>query len=149
MLFRASLESMKVMLARLDFHAQNPTHGGGEAEREEFRSATILSLLQLLNILANKDFFLDCEDDFEAALAASGALNPATGQTSAQTEVCAVLIAGFQSIVPLLSAYPPEYRPPPSLLLPRNLHCKQLHGRPRRRTTAGSGVDNEAKITST
>lgn len=103
-LYRASLEVMKVMLASLDFHANNPTHGGGEEQREEFRSATILSLLQLLNILANKDFFLDCEDDFDAAITASGALNPATGQTSAQSEVCTVLIAGFQSIVPLLSA---------------------------------------------
>lgn len=148
-LYRASLESMKVMLASLDFHAQNPTHGGGEAEREEFRSATILSLLQLLNILANKDFFLDCEDDFEAALAASGALNPATGQTSAQTEVCAVLIAGFQSIVPLLSADLLRAHPATCdryfsfVTFIVNSYMDGLDDA----LTAGSGVDNEAKTT--
>jgi hypothetical protein len=108
-LYRASLDTMNVMLASLDFHAQNASssgQGGGasEEEREEFRSDTILRLLQLLNILASKDFFLDCEEDVVAAIAASGTMNPNTGQTTAQSEICRVLIIGFQSIVPLLSA---------------------------------------------
>ena len=62
------------------------------------------SLLQLLNLLASKDFFLDCEDDVAAAVAASGAVNPTTGQNNVQAEVCSVLVAGLRALVPLLSA---------------------------------------------
>lgn len=106
-LYRASEQVMAVMLRSLDYHmTQGSGSKGGAAdeEREEFRSNTILSLLQLLNLLSSKDFFLDCEDDVAAVVAASGVVNPATGQNDVQAEVCSVLVTGLRAIVPLLSA---------------------------------------------
>jgi hypothetical protein len=104
-LYNASLHALQQCAARLNLPYRQstvPSSSGGAnsaASDEEavYRSELLLTVLQLLNHLATKEFLVDDEDDSLSAADANAAAS--LGQT-----VAGVLIYGLECIVPLLSA---------------------------------------------
>jgi hypothetical protein len=99
-LYRTSLTALEILVNRIQTPLTAAALGSKLAveEEEAWRSKNLLTALQLLNHLANKDFSLECEDDDVVANNTT-----AMDAKSADQKVADVLIFGFQALVPTIS----------------------------------------------
>jgi len=111
-LYRTSLSVLELLVARLHTPLSVTTLGSQVAleEEETWRSNILLVVMQLLNHLVCKDFFLECEDDEDVATTAAatsrtnsdGSPRQAYEKTPKQ-EVTDILIYAFQALVPVMN----------------------------------------------
>ena len=110
MLYRSTFNFLERLVVRL--HAQPSAAAlGSQAAldvEEAWKSDTMLVVLQLLNHLVCKDFFLDCEDDEDVAAAAAASRLQGSGASPSGTrtpkeEVTDILIFAFRAVVPAMS----------------------------------------------
>lgn len=112
MLYRTSLSVLELLVARLHTPLSVAALGSQVAleEEEAWRSNILLVVMQLLNHLVCKDFFLECEEDEDVATTAAstspthtdGSPRQAHEKTPKQ-EVTDILIFAFQALVPVMN----------------------------------------------